>query len=1207
MPTTIFLFANNATTTLAQPLRPSNTLMTVAPGTGNLFPFPVANEQFAITLMDPATGLIMEICYATQNSGDIFTIIRAQENTTALDWPIGTIINSFITAGTANTFYQSGTLGTMALQNADAVTISGGTIDNVNFNELNLKGATTGTTTLVAASDTTTYTFTLPATAGSNGYVLATDGVGVTTWASGAGSNELIVDVTTIASGTTGSVLIDNAGVLGELPVTGTGNVVLSTDATLITPNIGDATATSINGLIVANTDATLTLYPGSQLLVGGPYIVELNATNNTLLTLPSSGTVTALGNAKTGTGSVVLATAPTLSTPVLGDAIATSIVVGSPSGGNIGAGTINATGLFVNGVAISGSALTIGSTPIANGNSGFILYDNSGVVGNLATIGSGSVVLANSPILISPTLGAANATSINGLTITASTGTLTIPNGGTLRTTGAYSVNFTVSAPTSLTLPSSGTVTALGNVVTGSGSIVLSTNPALTNPNLGNATGASLSVSGTLSGASLQLGTAGSIEGQLFLSGSTSGTVTVKSAVAAGTWSLTLPTNGGAAGQFLQTTGGGVTTWAAAPGVVINTTTITGGTSGYILFNNAGTVGQLPTTGTGSVVLSNAPSITSPTLITPSLGIATATTINGLHIGTTTGTLNIASGVTLTINGFNVALTAVGATSLTLPTSGTVTALGNVVTGTGSIVLANSPTLIGPTLGNATATSLVVGSPSGGSLGAGTINATGVYVNGVAVGTVTKITAGTNVTISPTSGVGNVTINATAGSGGVSQIIAGTNVTIDPLGGTGAVTINASGGSGSPGGVTGQMQYNDAAAFAGASMTYDGNGGYLIPSPTVAETALQIKTYGSIPGLVLDQDNNGQNISLQWTDNYALPTINFTWTAFSYGYFGIQNLITGHVPLSIVTDDSVLLGAATGGSFGQGTINATGYYKNGVELINGSAPSGSLGTLQLSNGDGTFGSSSLVQGSGAIGFGVTPYDTGGYALEFSTGELYSSTTVGSGLTCIGLASNAYKPSAFWTPTNYSQFSLLYQMLDGTHQFNVAPIPIDTITWTPVMELSATFGTVINAPPLLESLGYQLNYSLTVNGQSGIHSTQIADASNVLWNAGYLEIPIATESDAAISGQMLVLGSTAYPTGFTIPTNNPGTTLPWFTGSIITIYNSTLAPQPIDITTGTLTQVGTGLTGIRYLAPYGLCSVINIATDSWIISGTGVT
>lgn len=71
------------------------------------------------------------------------------------------------------------------------------------------------------------------------------------------------------------------------------------------------------------------------------------------------------------------------------------------------------------------------------------------------------------------------------------------------------------------------------------------------------------------------------------------------------------------------------------------------------------------------------------------------------------TGIANNASS-TVTISGsFGTTLTVSGTTALTLPTSGTVTAQGNTVTGTGSIVLATSPTLVTPTLGVATATSI--------------------------------------------------------------------------------------------------------------------------------------------------------------------------------------------------------------------------------------------------------------------------------------------------------------------------------------------------------------------------------------------------------------------------------------------------------------------------------------------------------------------
>ena len=74
--------------------------------------------------------------------------------------------------------------------------------------------------------------------------------------------------------------------------------------------------------------------------------------------------------------------------------------------------------------------------------------------------------------------------------------GTVIAPNRGgtgvanstasTLTISGAFPTTLTVSASTSLTLPTSGTVTALGNTTTGSGSIVLATSPTITSPIIG-------------------------------------------------------------------------------------------------------------------------------------------------------------------------------------------------------------------------------------------------------------------------------------------------------------------------------------------------------------------------------------------------------------------------------------------------------------------------------------------------------------------------------------------------------------------------------------------------------------------------------------------------------------------------------------------------------------------------------------------------
>lgn len=67
-----------------------------------------------------------------------------------------------------------------------------------------------------------------------------------------------------------------------------------------------------------------------------------------------------------------------------------------------------------------------------------------------------------------------------------------------------------------------------------------------------------------------------------------------------------------GTSGQYLQTQGAGANPrwFSVAAGLTIGTTTITSGTAGYMLYNNAGTLGQLATTGSGSVVRATSPTL---------------------------------------------------------------------------------------------------------------------------------------------------------------------------------------------------------------------------------------------------------------------------------------------------------------------------------------------------------------------------------------------------------------------------------------------------------------------------------------------------------------------------------------------------------------------------------------------------------------------
>ena len=116
----LFTFANNASSTLSAPI--SNTALSVslAAGTGALFPNPSAGQQFALTFNDAATGLLTEVVYCTARSGDTLTIVRAQEGTVAQNWLAGDLAANLVTEGTMAAMQQ-----TSALFPARVVTASG--------------------------------------------------------------------------------------------------------------------------------------------------------------------------------------------------------------------------------------------------------------------------------------------------------------------------------------------------------------------------------------------------------------------------------------------------------------------------------------------------------------------------------------------------------------------------------------------------------------------------------------------------------------------------------------------------------------------------------------------------------------------------------------------------------------------------------------------------------------------------------------------------------------------------------------------------------------------------------------------------------------------------------------------------------------------------------------------------------------------------